>query len=222
MFVLTDGKNFVSENPLKPGEYIQSTSPNHAKEFTYKQARNLIQNKKKGLAWIREFHMVNKETGKIEKEAKYKKSNGGCFIGDRNFDFNEGIIDLIYEETQSIIGLAGWSSNQIATYKEALINGLSKYDNAESDIKHALQKYKEDNNGKKPQAHKMAKLGYLLDEIRDKHKHIKQCLNYIRVMEDAITNGYTIEKIKLELVKAQHVEYKGRTEYYKIALELLK
>ena len=66
-----------------------------------------------------------------------------------------------------------------------LENGLSKYDSAESDIEHALQKYKEDNNGKKPQVHKMAKIGCLLDEVRDKHKNIKQCIDYIKVMEDA-------------------------------------
>ena len=67
----------------------------------------------------------------------------------------------------------------------------------------------------------MAKIGYLLGEIRDKHKNIKQCLDYIKVMEDAITYGYTLEKIKLELAKAKHEEYKGRTEYYQMTLDLL-
>ena len=57
--------------------------------------------------------------------------------------------------------------------------------------------------------------------MADKHKHIKQCQNYIRVMKDAITYNYTIEKIKLELVKAKHSDYKGRTEYYQMALDLL-
>ena len=33
--------------------------------------------------------------------------------------------------------------------------------------------------------------------------------------------NYTIEKIKLELVKAKHAEYRGRTEYYQIALKIL-
>lgn len=107
------------------------------------------------------------------------------------------------------------------TYKEELTIGLSKYDSAESDIVHALQKYKEDNNGKKAQAHKMAKIAYLLDEIREKHKNIKQCLDYIEVFEDAITYKYTLEKLKLEIAKAKHVEYKGRTEYYQKALEML-
>ena len=40
-------------------------------------------------------------------------------------------------------------------------------------------------------------------------------------MEDAITHGYTIEKLKLELTKAKHTEYQGRTEYYKMALDML-
>lgn len=81
---------------------------------------------------------------------------------------------------------------------------------------------REDSGGEKPQAHKMSKIGYLLDEVRDKHKHIKQCLNYVKVMEDAITYSYTIEKLKLELTKAKHSDYQGRTEYYQMALSLLK
>ena len=142
-------------------------------------------------------------------------------INDNNVDFNDSIIDMIYKEVNSIIGLAGWSLTQLNTYEEELNIGLSLYDSAESDINHALQKYKEDNDGKKPQAHKMAKLGYLLDEIRDKHKNIKQCLKYIKVMKDAIAYNYTLEKLKLELTKAKHREYKGRTEFYQIALDIL-
>ena len=67
----------------------------------------------------------------------------------------------------------------------------------------------------------MAKIGYMLDEIRDKHKHIKQCQRYIKVMQDAITYNYTIEKLKLELTKAKYSDYKGRTEYYQKALDIL-
>ena len=221
MFILTDGKNYVMENPLKIGEYLRTTSPVQAREFTYKQAKGLLQNKKKSLSWVRTFQMVNKETGKVNKDAKYYKGNGGAYIGENDIEFDENVIELICKETRSLIGLAGWSMNQLKTYEKQLKEGLSKYDSAESDIEHALQKYKEDNNGKKPQAHKMAKIGYLLDDIQDKHKHIKQCLDYISVMQDAITYGYTIEKLKLELMKAKHVDYKGRTEYYQMALDLL-
>ena len=49
MFILTDGKNYVMENPMKSGEYISTTSPVQAKGFTYKQARKLLQNKKESV-----------------------------------------------------------------------------------------------------------------------------------------------------------------------------
>lgn len=221
MFILTDGKNYVMENPMKQGNYISTTSPVQAKEFTYKQARKLLNDRSKKMSWIKSFHMVNQGSGQVCKLSLHYKGNGGSYIGENNIDFNDNIIDLIYKETKGIIVLAGWSMAQLKTYEEELNKGLSKYDSAESDIKHALQKYKKDNNGKKPQAHKAAKITYLLDEVRDKHQNIKQCLDYIRVMEDAITYSYTIEKLKLELTKAKHAEYKGRTEYYQMALDLL-
>lgn len=221
MFILTDGKNYIMENPCRQGVYISTSSPNMAKEFSYKQARTLLNNKSKKMSWIKTYYMVNRETGEASKNSCLYKGNGGVYIGENDIKFDESIIEKIYLETKSIIGLAGWSMTQLKTYEEELLNGLSKYDSAESDIAHALQKYREDNEGKKAQAHKMAKVGYLLDEVRDRHKHIKQCLDYIKVLEDAITYSYTIEKLKLELTKAKHVEYKGRTEYYKKALDVL-
>ena len=220
MFILTDGKNYVMENPMQQGVYLNTTSPNQAKEFTFKQARQLLQSGKKKLSWIKPYYMVNQETGEVCETTNYR-GNADVYVGENNVEFNDEIIPIIYKEVTSIIGLAGWSINQLKTYEEILNIGLSKYDSAEADINHALQKYKEDNNGKKPQAHKMAKIAYLLDDIRDKHKHIKQCMRYIQVMENAITYNYTIEKIKLELTKARSGEYKGRTEYYQMALNLL-
>lgn len=219
MYILTDGKNYVMENPMKPGFHMATTNPNFAKKFTFKSARSLMQSTKKSLSWLKGYDIVDEETGEIVK--KNYKGNGGCYIGRNDIDFDESIIAMVYSEAKSIIGLAGWSMTQLKTYEEALNNGLSKYDSAESDIVHALQKYKDDNNGKKAQAHKMAKISYLLDEVRDKHKHIKQCLDYVKVMQDAITYNYPIDKLKLELTKAKHTEYKGRTEYYKMALEIL-
>ena len=224
MFWLNDGKNYVMENPLKKGEYISTTSPVQAKVLTYKQARNLLQARGKRLSWIKTqgYQMVDIDTGNITKQSVNYKGNGGVYIGENDIDFDTEILDRIINESDGILGLAGWDQMQLETYKNQLVSALSKYDSAESDIEHALQKYKEDNNGKKPQAHKMAKIGYLLDEIRDKHKRIKQCLTYIAVMQDAITYKYTIEKIKLELSRAKYSEYKGRTEYFEMALNLLK
>lgn len=222
MYILSDGKNYVMKNPMRVGQYMSTTSSAQAKEFTYKQARSLLQNKKKSFSWIKQYHMINQETGKSANVSENYKGNAGAYIGENNVEFDDSIINLIYSETNSLIGLAGWNMNQLKTYEQMLNIGLSKYDSAESDIKHALQKYKEDNNGKKPQAHKMAKIAYLLDEIRDKRKHIKQCMRYVQIMENAITYNYTIDKLKLELVRVKSEDYKGRTEYYQIALELLE
>lgn len=222
MFILTDGKNYVMENPMVQGAYLSTTSPVQAKEFTWKQARSLLNNRSKKLSWIKSYNMVNKETREIDKEAKYYKGNGGAYIGDNNINFDGSIISEIYSETKSVIGLAGWNMEQLKSYEEMLNIGLSKYDSAESDINHALQKYREDNDGRKAQAHKMAKIAYLLDDIRDKRKNIKQCLCYINIMKNAITYGYSIERLKADLQDAKHVEYKGRTEYYQKALDLLK
>lgn len=214
MFILTDGKNYIMENPVKKGVYISTSSPVMAKEFSFKQERTVLNNRGKKMAWIKTYYMVDKETGQVSETPASYKGNGGVYIGANDIDFDDSIITKIYDETKSVVGLAGWSMTQLKTYKEKLNIGLSKYDSAESDVKHALQKYKRDSGGKNPQAHKAAKIGYLLGEIRDKHEDIKQCMNYIQVFENAITYNYTIEKLKLELMKAKHTEYQGRTEYY--------
>ena len=41
------------------------------------------------------------------------KGDSGVYIGENNIDFNDDIIDLIYKETSSLIGLAGWSMRQL-------------------------------------------------------------------------------------------------------------
>lgn len=219
MFILTDGKNYVTENPMKSGEYLATTSPVQAKQFTYKQARSLVQRKGKKYSWIKPYQLIDMDTGKEAEGSLWYKGNAGNYMNDSEFDYE--ILNKIVNESNSILGLAGWDMEQLNTYKNLLSTELSRCDSAESDIEHALQAYKEETGGKKPQAHKMAKIGYLLDDIRDKHKQIKQCLTYIQVMQDAITYQYNIGKIKLELSKAKYVAYKGRTKYYQIAMELL-
>ena len=219
MYVLTNGTNYVMENPHKEGDYASTTFANKAKEFTYKSAKKLLQNKKKSLGWIRSYHMLDRESGTRVNSNYY--GNEGVYIGSNDFSLDENIIHDISNEVSCILGLAGWSITQLKTFREQLEAGLSKYDSAESDIVHALQKYKEDNFGKKPQAHKMAKVGYVLDDIRDKRKRIKESMRYVQVMEFAAVNGYSLEKLKLELTKVKDKEYKGRTEYYAMVLDLL-
>lgn len=221
VFILTDGKNYVMENPLKIGDYLATTSPVQAKQFSYKQARNLVQKSRKKYSWIKKFQLVDVDSGEESSKSLNYKGNADVYV-DENIKFDDSILDKIVKESNSIIGLAGWNLQQLNTYENLLNTQLSMCDSAESDIKHSLEKYKEDNNGKKPQAHKAAKIGYLLDDIRDRHKRIKYCIRCVKVMQDAVAYQYSISKIKFELSKVSNGEYKGRTEYWKIALEILE
>lgn len=214
MFILTDGKNYVMENPMKIGEYISTTSPLQAKEFTYKQARSLVQNKKKSLSWIKQFHIINKETGQTEGNV-LKYSNEGVFCGDKNFEFDENIIDIIKQEVDSIIGLATWDINQLNTYMAMLNQGVQFYDNAIQDIKHARL-------DKRPPAHIRTKIDGIANELEEKRRDVKQTRNYIDVLIKAIKEQWSIGKIKAELSKAKYVPYKGRTKYYEMVENLLK
>ncbi len=214
MFVLTDGKNYVMENPMKQGDYISITSPIQAKEFTYKQARSLLQSKKKSMSWIKSFHMVNLGTGQVETDISYY-SNEGIFCGDKEFEFDESIIDTIKQEVSSIIGLAAWDINQLNTYITMLNQGVQFYDNAIQDIKHARL-------DKRPPAHIRTKIDGIMNELEEKRRDIKQTRNYINILIEAIKQQWSIGKIKAELNKAKYVPYKGRTKYYEMVESLLK
>ena len=220
-YILTDGKNYVMENPTKAGDYLLTTSPLFAKKFSYKQAKGLVQRKGKKYTKFRDFQLLNCESGEEEELDPNYRGNADVYIGDRNISVNMKIIETIINEKNSILGLAGMNDNQLITYNNELNKYLSYYDSAESDLEHALQKYKEDHNGKKAQAHKMAKIGYLLDNIRYERSLVKECIRYIAVFRSANKYGYTIEKIKLELSKTENKEYKGRTDYWKAAIDIL-
>lgn len=214
MFILTDGKNYVMENPMKVGQYISTTSPIQAKGFTFKQARSLLQNKKKSLSWIKSFHMINQETKQVEDNIP-RYSNEGIFCGDKDFEFDENIIDTIKQEVDSIIGLAAWDINQLNTYIAMLNQGVQFYDNAIQDIKHARL-------DKRPPAHIRTKIDGIANELEEKRRDIKQTRNYINILIKAIQEQWSIGKIKAELSKSKYVPYKGRTKYYDMVEKLLK
>lgn len=214
MFILTNGKNYVMENPMQVGQYISTTSPVQAKEFTYKQVRSLLNNKKKSLGWVKQFHMVNQETGQTETEIP-KYSNEGVFCGDKEFEFDEDIIEFIKKEVSSIIGLAAWDVNQLNTYLAMLNQSVQFYDSAISDIKHARL-------DKRPPAHIRTKIDGIANELEEKRRDVKQTRNYIEILIKAIKERWSIGKIKAELSKAKYVPYKGRTKYYQMVEDLLK
>lgn len=222
MYLLSDGKNYAMKNPFNENDWLLTTSPVKATRLSYKQARSLVNRKGKRFNQFRDMSLVDAGDGE-EQDANLKaKSNANVYIGKNDVELDESILDQVIKEASQVIGLAAFGNAELIQYKEQLEIALSKYDSAESDVLHSLEKYKIDHNGKNPQAHKMAKIAYLLDEIRDKHKKIKQCLRYVEVMQDAITHKYNLHKLKYELKKVEYEKYKGRTEYYDIALNILE
>lgn len=214
MFILTDGKNYVMENPMKQGVYLQTTSPIQAKEFTFKQARTLLNSKSKKMSWVKSFCMVDKETGELETDIP-KYSNEGIFCGSKDFEFDESIVETIKHEVDSIIGLAAWDINQLNTYVAMLNQGVQFYDNAIQDIKHARL-------DKRPPAHIRTKIDGIMNDLEEKRRDVKQARNYINILIKAIKEQWSIGKIKAELSKAKYVPYKGRTKYYEMVEKLLK
>lgn len=222
MYILSDGKHYVIRNPLQPEKLIKSTSSCQAAEFSYKQARGLLQSKRAATKWIKNegFQMINVESGDISEP---KISNANVYVAENDVKLDESLLENILQETNLILSLKGYNTNQLITYKNSLSANLDKYNSAESDVLHAIEKYKND-TGKNPQAHKMTKIYILLEELRSERRKIKQCLDYIDVMLNAIKYKYNINKTKEELKNCSHTEneYKGRTEYYKKTLELLQ
>ena len=214
MFILTDGKNYVMENPMKQGVYLQTTSPIQAKEFTFKQARTLLNSKSKKMSWVKSFCMVDKETGELETDIP-KYSNEGIFCGSKDFEFDESIVETIKHEVDSIIGLAAWDINQLNTYVAMLNQGVQFYDNAIQDIKHARL-------DKRPPAHIRTKIDGIMNDLEEKRRDVKQTRNYVNILIKAIKEQWSIGKIKAELSKAKYVPYKGRTKYYEMIEDLLK
>ena len=82
MFILTDGKNYVMENPMKLGEYMITTSSSMAKRFTYKQARSLVQNSRKKYSWIKKYNLIDVDTGQKSDKSVYNRGNVNVYTGD--------------------------------------------------------------------------------------------------------------------------------------------
>lgn len=221
-FILTDGKYYVMEDQFRPGRYLPTTAPHLAKQFTYKQTQQILQGKGKRYSQFRDYQRVNVDTNEVTEDVSSNYvGNGGIYAGDKAIEINEEIVKTVCEEVEHITKLFGWDKVQLAKYKEELSSQLSFYDSEISDILHALEKYRKENDGKNPRAHKMAKIGYMLTEIRSKRRNVKQCVDYIKVMQEGITYKHNISRLKDDLLKAEHVDYKGRTDLYKTALDIL-
>lgn len=156
------------------------------------------------------------DTGNGEKETNVPEhSNEGIFKDNKSIEFDDSIIDKVDVEIGAITGLAAWDLTQLNTYNAALLQGLSFYDSALSDIDHARM-------DRRPPAHVMTKVDRIRNELKEKRRDIKQSIVYIEVLTRALKEQWTIGKTKAELSKSKYSHYKGRTEYYDMMEQLLK
>lgn len=169
MYYLTNGKEYVAENELIPGEYIKTTYTVKAKKFTYKEGMTFKKKRWKKDKDFKKYKLINVETGEMV-NPNYM-GNSGAYIGDHNFDFDDGILDKIIHEADLIKSMAAWDEKQLKEYKTVLTNELSKKDSIISDIYHALLEYGDTHNGKRPQAHKIAKISYMFNTKIQACKH---------------------------------------------------
>ena len=220
-YILTDGKSYVTENPYRTGDYLLTTYPNAAKRFSFKQAKGLTQRKGKKYTKFRDFTPVNIDNGEKEEINPRYEGKADIYTGEHAISVNANLLDNIIKEANTMMELTGWNREQLKRHHSELMGYVSYYESAESDIVHSLQKYNRDHNGKKPQAHRITKIGYLLDDIRHEREKVKLCIRYLEVLVQADENHYSIEKVKDELSKTENKEYRGRTDYWQEALDIL-
>lgn len=220
MYILTDGKNYVMENPYKQGRYIKTTSVCSATKFTNAQARKILKYKQ-----FKHFaSVVVKNDSQETKPAVINPSYKGkkdIYIGENDIDFDENIITKIMDECNRIMEISGFELQEINNYKIMLYEALSKVDCASSDLQHALEDYRNRHNGKRPPCDRITKFGYLYEDIRESRQMIKRSIRILDVMENSITNKYSFVQTKDELHKTLNSPYQARTDYYKTALEIL-
>lgn len=224
-YIITNGKYWVIENPIRPGEYMESTKSSNAKQFTFKQAKNLLNARSKKLGWIRNGYSMVGEDGNKPTVSPKAKGHGGVFLNENDIVVDLSLLDQIEDETEKYLSLAGWDESELSNMSESLNTYLSKLDSEESDIKHALVIYAHNHNGKMPQAHKIAKVGYMFLHILIDRAYVKACMRKVTTMKNALTCSYSIGKLQHELSKSEngeYSEYKPRTAKFDEAMKILE
>jgi len=200
-------------DPKKPGKYLNTISPLQASKFTYKQARALLINKKIDTRWIKGYKMLNTDTGEFE-TIIHRFSNEGVYCDDKAFTINDEIVQNIIKESEKILGLFAWNIDQLNTNKNILTSQMSYYDSALSDIGHAML-------DKRPPADTRTKIYGLEKQLREKRRDVKQAIKYVQVMINSINQEWELSKLRCEMSKAMYHDYKGRTEYYELVIDML-
>lgn len=220
MYLITNGKEYLMRNPLKQNFFLKTTHLPSATEFTYNQANQIMQSKKQKMRQLTKgMQIVDVRTGQTETARKSKEN---IYTDEKGIEYNDEIVNEILEESDKILELMAYDKSQLNTYKGMLNSWLGKYDSAESDVLHGLEAYRKEHDNKKPPAHKMSKIAYILDDIRDVRRKIKKSILCVDVMIEAIENGANFTRMQNKLESIKSSDYKGRSEYFSMVKEILE
>lgn len=124
-YIITNGKYWVIENPIRPGEYMESTKSSNAKQFTFKQAKNLLNARSKKLGWIRNGYSMVGEDGNKPTVSPKAKGNGGVFLNENDIVVDLNLLDQIEDECTKFLSLAAWDESELSNMLESLSTYLS-------------------------------------------------------------------------------------------------
>lgn len=207
-YIISNGTSYVMKNPMNANKYISTTSSSMAGIFTFKQARALINNNQKSIAWIRDYHMVEIDSGTTVDPARAKMEAEELFV-EGEFSFDDTLLDNIVVEVESLLGLAAYEINELIAQNAILNQALSYCDLVLSDITHLYTDPLLKISAPQRSIIQKMEIDYQL-----KRKAIKQTRSYVDVMTMALENNWNLPKLKSELSKAKYVPYRGRTKIY--------
>lgn len=212
MYIMSNGKEYVMRDPMNQGRYLHTTSSVQASQFTYKQARQILQSKKAALRWVKNYKIIDLET---KQEEDLKLSNECVYTEESSHDFDLSAIDSIGNEVKLLMEFSCYDCMELNKMKASLNQALSYYDSAISDVHHARMNHK-------PPAHVRTKIDGMLNTLQEKRRDIKQTMAKIDILVESQKDGWSNSKTKAALEKVSGSPYKGRTEYYDKAMRLLE
>ena len=194
MYILTNGTEYVMENPYKEGRFMRTTL-------------------KKALQWAKDYKMVDVNTGESK---SVPLSKAGIFLGKYKSEYDPELIEKVSKEVESVLAVPRWDSDHLKAIHNTLKEQEQYTESAISDVYHARM-------DRRPPAHIRTKIDGLLNDLYEKRRDIKRSLVYVETMTEGNNDGWSLSRLQDELRKItdSYKVYRGRTDYYNAALKIL-
>lgn len=201
-YIITDGSRYVSKITSKNISFSKSAS--FAIEMSFEKARKmLLSNKTLEGFYIEgafDFVRITKdELFNIHNETK-KSAN----------ETDDNLLNLFMSIDKLVLDLCAITvpnKHSLISNKDKLVNNLSYFDRAKSDIEHWI----EDNN---PPAHIRAKAYGYIQKYRKYHTEIKEKIRYIEILMEFSDNKYGFAELPNKLQEAKTKPYTPNTPIY--------